>query len=428
MTWFFTDLDPRAKIAGSRDPLGFQQPWTALGREFVATLTTVTVSVRGFTTLMLGLHLADELIRDGEPEEHRARFFLEFEQVAGYARHLSHGVSSLGTQRIRKRLSQSSTVPLGLGSDAAILSDQRTYGLWGLYSSSARASGLVDRNEQRPTKRARDHLREVVLPRAHAVHPKLWSDLLRLIRPEKGDLYTKGRHRDVVSSLGEALSPELLETEREFYLQTLVENDLGDDPTHGRQRLLWHLMEDLSKEFPWDKGPTRSEVEELAKRAAETDEGLADSLQAVLVLDPFFALVSRLFSLALQASGTRAEVIATIRGQRAAFGAIDPAALESRRSRLGGDQADRLVALGHALRDGDFERSLDLILEQNSSVMRARGGSAWAESRGDRIEVRLRSEPLIAPAEADVNADLFYPYFLSSLKTVGGAVRTGKET
>jgi len=41
-----TDLDSRAAVKGSRDPLGIQAIWTRLGRHVVGNLTTVSNSVR----------------------------------------------------------------------------------------------------------------------------------------------------------------------------------------------------------------------------------------------------------------------------------------------------------------------------------------------------------------------------------------------
>ena len=66
---FLTDIDPRAAIKGSRDPLGLQPIRTRLGREVVGNLTTVTTSTRNFTTLLLGLYFADELISADKAEE-----------------------------------------------------------------------------------------------------------------------------------------------------------------------------------------------------------------------------------------------------------------------------------------------------------------------------------------------------------------------
>ena len=61
-TPFLTDLDSRAAVKGSRDPLGIQQIWTGLGRNVIGNLTTVSNSVRDFTTLLLGYYFAAQLV------------------------------------------------------------------------------------------------------------------------------------------------------------------------------------------------------------------------------------------------------------------------------------------------------------------------------------------------------------------------------
>src|SRR5258708_8262290 len=84
---FRTELDGRAEVKGSRDPLGLVPVWAKFGREVVGNLTTVTGTVRGFTTLLVGLELAD-LLHEQYRNEAPARLdtFLKLEQVAGYAR------------------------------------------------------------------------------------------------------------------------------------------------------------------------------------------------------------------------------------------------------------------------------------------------------------------------------------------------------
>ena len=58
---FLTQLDSRAKVRGSRDPLGVQAIWTRMGRHVVGNLTTVSTSVRDFTTTMLGYYFAERV-------------------------------------------------------------------------------------------------------------------------------------------------------------------------------------------------------------------------------------------------------------------------------------------------------------------------------------------------------------------------------
>jgi hypothetical protein len=58
---FLTEIDPRTAVKGSRDPLGLVPTWSHFGRHGVGNRTTVTGSVRGFSTLLLGYHLAREV-------------------------------------------------------------------------------------------------------------------------------------------------------------------------------------------------------------------------------------------------------------------------------------------------------------------------------------------------------------------------------
>src|SRR4029453_19530505 len=82
---FLTDLDSRAAIKGSRDTLGIQMQWTGLGRHVVGNLTTVSTSVRDFTTLLLGYHFAQE-VSDRIGAGNELATFLKWEQLAAYAR------------------------------------------------------------------------------------------------------------------------------------------------------------------------------------------------------------------------------------------------------------------------------------------------------------------------------------------------------
>lgn len=80
-----TDIDSRAAIRGSRDPLGFVPVWGSFGRRVVGNLTTVTGSVRGFTTTLLSYHFARAVQeREGGKGEATLGLFLKFEQLAAY--------------------------------------------------------------------------------------------------------------------------------------------------------------------------------------------------------------------------------------------------------------------------------------------------------------------------------------------------------
>ena len=82
---FLTDLDTRAAIKGSRDPLGVQAIWTRMGRRVVGNLTTVSTSVRDFTVTILGYYLAGRVAEETGASDD-LNVFLRWEQLAAYAR------------------------------------------------------------------------------------------------------------------------------------------------------------------------------------------------------------------------------------------------------------------------------------------------------------------------------------------------------
>ena len=66
---FLTLEDPRAKVQGSRDPLGLQPIWSRFGREVVTNLTTISRAVRGFAVVLLGRYFGELLVEDGRATE-----------------------------------------------------------------------------------------------------------------------------------------------------------------------------------------------------------------------------------------------------------------------------------------------------------------------------------------------------------------------
>ena len=121
---FLTDIDSRAAIKGSRDPLGVQPIWTKLGRHIVGNLTTVSTSVRDFTTLLLGYYFAERVAESGGSDGDLA-VFLKWEQLAAYARWEIVGDHSFrGTERTGKNLQETRRASrmMGVGSSSRFTS------------------------------------------------------------------------------------------------------------------------------------------------------------------------------------------------------------------------------------------------------------------------------------------------------------------
>src|SRR6056297_2295239 len=161
---FLTDLDSRAAVKGSRDPLGVQQIWTRMGRHVVGNLTTVSNSVRDFSTLLLGYYFAERLCDDLGPDSELSTF-LKWEQLAAYSRGvMNKDFSFRGSGRVKRNLNDGGKVLLSDQRSHQILANQKIYGLWGLYTMPARASGLVDGNPTRLTPPAMEFVEKQYLP------------------------------------------------------------------------------------------------------------------------------------------------------------------------------------------------------------------------------------------------------------------------
>ena len=165
-TPFLTDLDTRAAVKGSRDPLGIQSIWTRFGRHVVGNLTTVSDSIRDFTTLLLGYHFAESLADETDSGSELA-VFLRWEQLAAYSRAaVNQETGFRGTERVWKNLNEGKPRRVVISDDRAqqILGNQKIYGLWGLYTMPARASGLLHGTPTRLTPPAREMVQETYIP------------------------------------------------------------------------------------------------------------------------------------------------------------------------------------------------------------------------------------------------------------------------
>lgn len=434
---FLTDIDPRAAVRGSRDPLGLVPLWSRLGREVVGNLTTVTTSYRNFTTLLIGQFLADQAVGRGADERERVNAFLRAEQLILYSRVAHRGPDEvdriLGITRIRKRLDPRSP-RLTISSKPAhqVLADQKVYGLWGLYSVGARRSGLVDADVNRPSAAGMEHLERDVFPALEAACGRELRKLLPLI--EDGSAFEpRGRHEAVARALAAVHRPEPRATERALYLDALVRGTLLDQ-TGCRQARLWERLVELNDDgpFSWDEAITLAEVTEAAKRArAAGDAELADDLDAIATVEPLLALAPRLLGLVLDRDSQAPDSVAdeVTRTWPEPLAHLRVEALRDLRptmaAAIGTEGADELTALAVALATGDHRAAVSHCIERNASVMRERGAAAWVTVRDDRLDVRLSQGDAGLPTPDELPTLWENTYFIQSLKSVGAQV-TGR--
>jgi len=431
-TPFFTLLDPQAKIKGSRDPLGLQPLWTSLGRQVVRNLTTVTTSLRGFSVLILGLYFSERAIaeKNMSPEK-MVELFLKFEQLAAYSRVAVQTAREgeytedeiRGIQRVKKNL-LGKRVWISAGATSQILSNQRTYGLWGLYTVAARNSNLIEPDAPRLTQEARafvaaqyDNPKQLTTRESEQILGFLCKD--QWFEPT-------GKDTKLARKLAELLGKKLTPDERNFYRKHLIE--CGADE---HQSTLWHAMRKVTRA----KHPFAMDDLRALRKHIHTNghDELAKRLSRIQVAESVFGPAAHAFNFVLTCDGRTIEKAAS--DIKKTWGAnlrqIDPEAFTQVLDTLGG-RADhtmrmRLANLAVSLANGRYQQALELLIDQNKAVMQTRGGSEWVALKADRVSVRFHENAVALPVRDELPDLWTNTYFLNSLKLIGYQVDGGAQ-
>ena len=425
---FLTDLDSRAAVKGSRDPLGIQQIWTRLGRHVVGNLTTVSNSVRDFTTLLLGYYFAARLADEIGPGTELSTF-LKWEQLAAYARATANKERGFrGTERVWRNIGESSRVTLSDDGAHQILSNQKIYGLWGLYTMPSRASGLVDGDPTRLTPPALEFVEKVCLPILQQAAGKDEKRIREMLRLRSSRIDVRGADASVIEAVGRVLNRRILTREREFYRCHLLHGG-SQDATEGRQQQLAELLAGSLEQvdFAW----STAMVGNLAKAARSCGEDwypLAHRLSRIRTSETVLAPVSVLFTHMLGLDGKSLESVTKrmddIWGHGLRIADADAfGELRGEIEAANKDTGDRWVGIGKALAGGEFSTLVELLIEQNKEVMVARGGAPWIETRQGRLHVRFRDEQGALPRRDTISTLWRFPYFLDSLRSVAMALK-----
>lgn len=429
-TPFLTDLDSRAAVKGSRDPLGIQQIWTRLGRHVVGNLTTVSNSVRDFTTLLLGYYFAGELADELGPGTELATF-LKWEQLAAYSRATTNkDFSFRGTERVRKNLSEGSRVTLSDDRAHQILGNQKIYGLWGMYTVPARASGLVTGDPPRLTLPTLELVERLYMPILGKMTRKDAQPIRDALRSRSHRIDVSGSDKAIVEAVGMVLKRRLLEKEREFYRRHLVYGG-PEDATEGRQRQLADLLEATFDQegFLWSTAMVGS-LAKNARAGGEDWHPLAHQLSRIRTSESVLGPVSMLFDHLLGLDGKNVDAVTKRLREVWGLGlrtvnAAEFGELRGEISISAGDSAtsERWVSIANAVATGKYASLVELLIEQNKTVMEARGGAPWIEKREGKLHVHFRDEQGALPTREETSGVWRFPYFLNSLRMVAATVK-----
>ncbi len=418
---FLTKEDPRAFVKGSRDPLGLQPIWYRLGRHIIANLTTQSNSVRGFTILLLGRYLAERLLEDNEIEEDAVvDVFLNTEQIGAYVRYLGHKVEGdiRGIDRVKAKSQRSSrAIPISSGPEGMILSNQKIYGLWGLFSSPARVSGLVEEGPIGTTPDARLFVEENYWPRLQAVFPSLRELICR------GGPLNAVRPDAVFRAFSGILTEHFSDEERVFYEKYLRDGIYVTPFPLKHQQLLVRLM---SEHIPLNGSLGRHEFVQLRELARNKDEQLHLRLDQIVRAEAVFAIAMVVFEHMLSRDGHSAADVArslsdrwgneipniNTRTNEDLLGEIETAYPDSEVS----GHFDRCQRAFH---DGRFDDILEILTTWNALIQARRGSAPWIRiGPGKRLDVRYRSPEQALPTADELPNLWRYSYFLSALQNV----------
>ena len=440
---FLTLVHPELAVKGSRDPLGLQPMWTHFGRALVGNLTTITTSVRGFTTLMLGYHYAARMVAEHRlPEDEVISLFMKVEQLVAYSRiarapgeaDVAEGYETIrGVLTARRRLNENGgKVLISASRSGQILSNQKAYGLWGLYSVAGRNSGLLQEKRVGTTALAEEFLAHQILPQLrHSADARDDKIAPFLQRDEVFD--PNGKDKTLADGLASIHTRTFDHNERTFYTGQLLHG--GASATTTPQRRLWALMEEVNDDpdesgTNWEDGFGMRELRVLIKRALRQDENeVHERLLLVRRLEDIIAPSARLFAFLQTKSGRTVEDVADEVSQHwgRPFEQIEPGELTGvlREVTLaaGGAMALRVQNTAQCLHAGEYRRTIHLLLEQNLDVMERRGGGPWITVKGGKLDVRYKDEAAGLPSPDELNDLWVNSYFLGALKAIGATLR-----
>jgi hypothetical protein len=400
---FLSLLDERAKPKGSRDPLGFELVWSHYGRKVIGNLTTITSSMDNFAVALLGFYWANQLVSMDKEESERHKFvrevFLRYEQLTGYVRYFGGATDIMGITRVKKRIHDDSLkITLGQSSAQQILSDQASYGLWGLYSSAARDTGLVEGNNRIVTSLGQI-ITQVILQQLGSVADELFSLLTS----------SKPLDREALEGMAKAFMKAI---HHKNVQQPLLEALMSGNDPEGVQNELWQITRKIFSQ----KRERPENIEEFIKLVlADKPSGrLAQYLHEITDTERVLVAVNNLFHYCRRKDGESVEeLLKTLDGRYHYPHLPETLPIDNF------PHKEHLSSILAAFRSNEMPRLIDEILQLNKVVMQQRSGAPWVEVEpGNTLRVKVKSEKAELGSQQEIEQRWDYDYFLGSFMNI----------
>ena len=366
-------MDDRSRPKGSRDPLGIEAVWSFMGRKVVGNLTTVTSNLDNFMVALLCCHHANTR---SDQLDNVQTAFLRAEQLAAYLR-LSGGEEGfLGITRAKANF-KSSQLPLGQGEAVQILSNQLSYGLWGLYSTAMKVAGLIDG----PDRRLTDQGNKLVCEMIAFLGEANWQEFQEISEVDLASM-------ESVKALAPAFNGLLRDSQlRASVVKALLQWEAA-------QPLQLELYRFASQYLNVSGASLSVSVFcHWLLEQQDTSDALRATIQQIQSLEPLLVLAGSLMEwLQGQKDCKRAELLDVLQPR------LENLALADDWQALGGlPHRAFLKRLFDAAINHDAEALINGVLEQNKLVMQQRGGAAWLEWQGDVLRVRVANDRALIP-------------------------------
>lgn len=385
-------MDERSRPKGSRDPLGIEAIWSHMGRKVVGNLTTVTSNLDNFMVGLLCCTYASA--RSDQLEQIQANY-LRAEQLAAYLRLAAGNESFLGITRAKANFKKGQ-LPLGKDETAQILSNQLSYGLWGLYSTAMQVAGLISGPERRLTEQGHALVTKMVI----CLGEDQWQSFNALATNKQASM-----------TAVEALAPAFNRMLRDNQLRrTVVQALLSWQSAKPLQLELYSRATAYLSQFSCEIN-IRAFCEWL-KYPPEASIALRNTIAQIQSLEPLLILGATLVEwLQGQKGSERATLLDNLQPRLEGLSfssAWQSVAKQPHRAFL-----LRLFEAGNA---HDADTLINCVLEQNKLVMQQRGGAAWLEWQGDVLRVRVANDRASLPASlgAHCHGEWWNTYFIGS--------------
>lgn len=411
---FLSEWDDRARPKGSRDPLGFEAIWSHYGRKVIGNLRVATWSLENFSVALLGFYWANKLnpsFRHKERSQKIKKTFLRYEQLAGYLRYIhktdpnserkDRGERILGSNGIKSLIGAGK---IRLGSEYQILQKQEISGLWGLYYSAMKDTGLVENADRNLTGEGK-YIAKLIEEELGLHYTKKLQKLLKreggIVNKEK-DLGKKQREKFFNAIRNNKACRRLLGD-----LMVGSNEDKGLDEV---QRELWEVTRRCSE---WEVGPFIKEVKKKTQNG-ELEKRLSDieSVERLLVA------INNLFYYCQCKDGVKlSEVAEKIRNKNYDYTNL-PESDQLKESLY----REKLKPIRNDLVNNNVEQAIAKILELNKCVMDRKKRVPWIEIDKDKagwLKVRRKPEKdyeLLDPKRLQTQWD--NKYFLDSYLAV----------